>query len=587
MKKIISLVLALALLAVPFCGMSLTASAESENLIVNGDFENGKADWDYTGWDAGSIVQNGWEGLGHSGSSIFKVAPNDFGLQQFINLNENTTYVLSFKAAALSDSAPVAPQIKITDKATGTIYLDEHPQISQTVMNTFSFVFTATQTGEAELLLFFINAGAGAYIDDVSLTVFSDECISNGGFDTDENWQLLWDTSIVSSPAAYGREGNSVLNMKNYAGGALQTIQLEKGVTYYISFKWAPGASGGSSSSVDVRVFTGSDGNAQSNWVYNNTFTSQNYAYTDCGAYFTATETTEAKIWLRNPVSASNTYIDDVSVKKIPDECVSNGGFENGEADWDNTGWDAGSFVQNGWEGLGHSGSSIFKVAPYDFGLQQFINLNENTTYVLSFKAAAFSESAPVAPQIKITDKATGTIYLDEYPQISQTDMNTFSFVFTATQTGESELLLFFMNAGAGAYIDDVSVKRVTYSVEINSDAAITMDDNYIYGAADVDSVLAAFILSNATVECNSDVVKTGAKVTVKVEGAELYSRELVLSGDVNGDAVCNLLDFIAVKKQASGVERLSGAFFKAACFNDDDVVNADDLAVIKQTIMG
>ncbi len=321
--------------------ISASADAPSGNLVKDGGFDTELDGTNWTDWSRGNneIVAASAQVAGDTGKTgdrALKANANKNSAYQFVNFTGGYYYTISFLLAPGGTSSAESSVTAIVAKS-GTNYLNETYKSNEYGYREVSYTFK--MESDVSALLYFAVGACTAYIDDIKITASGKveegqkkEIIKNGGFDTDDNWQLLWDTSIVSSPAAYGREGNKVLNMKNYAGGALQTIQLEKGVTYNLSFKWAPGASGGSSSSVNVRVFTGSDGNVQSNWVYNNTFTSQNYAYTDCSASFTATETTAAKIWLRNPVSISSTYIDDVSIVETTPaggDFFRNGDFED------------------------------------------------------------------------------------------------------------------------------------------------------------------------------------------------------------------------------------------------------------------
>lgn len=84
------------------------------------------------------------------------------------------------------------------------------------------------------------------------------------------------------------------------------------------------------------------------------------------------------------------------------------------------------------------------------------------------------------------------------------------------------------------------------------------------------------FLDCRVTVKGNS----TGATVTVKATG-ETY--QLYYTGDINGDSVVNTADLLAVRKEISGQNPMSGVYYFAGDMDDSGNVNTTDLVIIRR----
>lgn len=572
-----------------------------DNYVADSGFDNGiGADWHIV-YGTSSIVaatSDFAEAKGKTGDNCLKIPNWSGGVNQTVYLEANKTYKLEFLIAPRASGEKSNTNVSL-ETSGGTSLVNKVFSSWNYSYEKVSYIFETTKDEVATLTF-----GRGdcksftVHIDDVSITEFPDEAITNGGFDTSDNWTIYtnWGTSLVTAPDEISGSGN-VIKMENYNGGIRQDIQLIAGREYELSFDWAP-CSDGKDSQFTLIIYKGGWDNRENAdyQLYKNVFKSQDYAFKKFKVAFTATETISATIWFTNSVSdKAATYLDNISLKKMPAERVTNGNFNTTDKWTVYTNWGASHIdaTSDYAYTMNKTGDKAIQINNYSGGVLQNINVYAGKTYKLSFLWAPCASGGEKS-QMRVTvgDNFGGNYDANLNYLFSKTissynySYEKYTALFTADKTGVVTLRFDRISCDSASKIvlDDVSVKEVKYTAKFASDT-ITMDDNYIYGAADVDSVLAGFTLSsNATVVCNSDVLKTGAKVTVKVDGAELYSRQIVVFGDVNGDAKCNVLDLVAAKKQAAGMSRLSGAYLKAACSEGD--VNAIDLSGIRGMII-
>ncbi|HQZ24476.1 MAG TPA: carbohydrate binding domain-containing protein [Flavobacterium sp.] len=161
----------------------ITSLGFAQNLITNGDFENGSTDWIF-----------GPPGVVSSGEAYYSTAnaagnPWDTELKQtgksFIGGN---TYTLTFRARAAANR-----NISVNIQNTG-IWNDQFRNNAvalTTTMTTYSYVFVATSTNaNAQLNFHMANMGTNTteavYIDDVTLTLTTTSTCNNGVLDGDE-----------------------------------------------------------------------------------------------------------------------------------------------------------------------------------------------------------------------------------------------------------------------------------------------------------------------------------------------------------------------------------------------------------------
>ena len=110
----------------------------------------------------------------------------------------------------------------------------------------------------------------------------------------------------------------------------------------------------------------------------------------------------------------------------------------------------------------------------------------------------------------------------------------------------------------------------------------------------DVDTLLAGMnirddidvsLMSGNFALAGTDLVGTGAIINFSFDGKWL-SYNVVVYGDVDGDAVIGINDAIAVKRHIIGYS-LSGFYLAAADVNHDDKVDPEDITAMKSDILG
>ena len=94
----------------------------------------------------------------------------------------------------------------------------------------------------------------------------SENLVADSGFDNNLStdpyskvaWYNLWGSSIVGATSDYansaGKTGDRCLQIPGWQGGAEIPFQVEEGYSYELSFLWAPCATGGSETKLDVYI---------------------------------------------------------------------------------------------------------------------------------------------------------------------------------------------------------------------------------------------------------------------------------------------------------------------------------------------
>lgn len=120
-----------------------------------------------------------------------------------------------------------------------------------------------------------------------------------------------------------------------------------------------------------------------------------------------------------------------------------------------------------------------------------------------------------------------------------------------------------------------------------NANGLIYSIDNKLY-YSDFSSY---FKVSNGSLSFEKNkngIYATGSKIILKDSTGEIYKEyQFVGFGDVNGDGVIDFFDASAVELQASGVNKLSGAYLKSADVNFDGIVNDLDYEIVKNAGVG
>ena len=96
-------------------------------------------------------------------------------------------------------------------------------------------------------------------------------------------------------------------------------------------------------------------------------------------------------------------------------------------------------------------------------------------------------------------------------------------------------------------------------------------------------------LLNSDNSECSSDdTVATGDKLTIYRKDGSVYAQyDIVIYGDVNGDGVIDLVDFVAIKRAILNVSQPEGVHFEAADIIHDGSIDLMDFVAIKRHILG
>ena len=96
-------------------------------------------------------------------------------------------------------------------------------------------------------------------------------------------------------------------------------------------------------------------------------------------------------------------------------------------------------------------------------------------------------------------------------------------------------------------------------------------------------------LLNSDNSECSSDdTVATGDKLTIYRKDGSVYAQyNIVIYGDVNGDGVIDLVDFVAIKRAILNVSQPEGVHFEAADIIHDGSIDLMDFVAIKRHILG
>lgn len=104
---------------------------------------------------------------------------------------------------------------------------------------------------------------------------------------------------------------------------------------------------------------------------------------------------------------------------------------------------------------------------------------------------------------------------------------------------------------------------------------------SFVTGLSTNPSALTEYIraLSGYSFTCGS--YGTGSTVDFKKNGRTIYSCRLVISGDLNGDGVCDALDAAECERAANDHTSLEGAFFAAGDCDEDADLDVNDYAAV------
>lgn len=427
-----------------------------ENLVANGDFEDGLNNW--TGKSGTKeIVTNDV----HGGTQALKLtAPGQWGeaaVSKAINVTPNKSYVIKwwskhvsgsdvFNMYIIGDYAAVSGQNWMS-ASTGWV---EHTWIIKPSASAIQLKFSTEKASNTSSIL----------IDDVMM--YEKPMLENGGFETGTTagW-TVYNGSTVTTAAKHS--GNYGLHAKGngWAGIAYQDIPVTNGRTYELSF-WYYNNVG----------FNYKISGQTSGTTYAGTWKNNTGEWTQVKHQFLATD--ESMIRLNfsglSAETAPDFYLDDVQIKELKDPSndgyIKNGDFETGT----NVGWTVhqSTTVNKAAAKDGDYGMEVHGNGGWGGALQQKFNLQANRDYILRFDAKAVSQGF----NIKITDDlavAAGTSNAKLWGiYFNNTEWTNYEIIFNSGENTTAELA--FVGSGINqngdksddiVYLDNVSIEKV------------------------------------------------------------------------------------------------------------------------------
>ncbi len=108
-----------------------------------------------------------------------------------------------------------------------------------------------------------------------------------------------------------------------------------------------------------------------------------------------------------------------------------------------------------------------------------------------------------------------------------------------------------------GAYLEDTVIPMIsieqTENSEIDYHLALLFTDNLLCN--DINELVFAFDSTTVDVDNSNGFIGTGAKINVSNDGEEVSYLTVIVSGDVNGDGICNVLDAGEVERFSTGAK--------------------------------
>ena len=434
-------------------------SVSYDNLVVNGDFEDGLNNW--TG-NSGTkeIVTNDV----HGGSKALKLSSvGKYGsgaLSKAITVTANKTYVIKWWAKRVSGSDVfnlylVGDHSKVsgvnwmvTGDGTGWV---EYTYVIKPSVNAIQLKFSAEADGNTSSIL----------IDDVM--VYEKPMLENGNFETGDTsgWTVYYGGKASAEAAHSGSYGLDAY-AQSWNGSAYQDIPVTNGKTYELSF-WYKVIQDG----FTYKVLGQTSGTTYVSQWYTNL-----NVWTQVKFQFLATDESLIRLNFCGAAADHNGhfYIDDVQIKELKDPSndgyIKNGDFETGT----NVGWTVhqSTTVNKASAKDGDYGMEVHGNGGWGGALQQKFNLQANRDYILRFDAKAVSQGF----NIKITDDLTvanATTNEEKNAKLwgiyfNKTEWTNYEIIFNSGENTTAELA--FVGSGIGAaddivYLDNVSIEKV------------------------------------------------------------------------------------------------------------------------------
>ncbi|ANE48408.1 hypothetical protein SY83_21390 [Paenibacillus swuensis] len=421
-------------------------SADHVNLALNPGFEQGDVQW--TNWGGRSVVAE----QPHTGAKALKVGPGVGGGGQDVVLEPNTTYLLT--AWVKHDVTPNAKtEIGVQyRKAAGdpqTKHILYYDHSGDYALQQMMFT-TPPSLVEGNLFVWKNSTAANAYVDDMYLTRISN-LLSESGFESgllDSGWVNYGlgfnNKAVVTAPV---HTGAHALKLGTMAGGVKKFVPLEANTTYVLGAWLKHDKKPDLPSELGIEMETGAG----------TPVTQHKAAITNFGDFeyrqviFTTPGTvTGAGIFLNKTSDDGGfLFVDDLVLTRIPNLLL-NSGFESGDSNWSSYG------NRTMAEERPQSGTKAVKVGLNVGGGQQDIQLEPNTTYILSVSGQVTSEDGEVHTGVQYRAQA-GAEQIKHIIRITKPNAYETKYVIFTTPAEVMDANVFIWKPASGyyAYLDD------------------------------------------------------------------------------------------------------------------------------------
>ena len=458
----------------------------SENLLINGDFENNLEGWELSD---NQLNLSALDEDAYSGSFSYKLncqVENEVVAKQIVSLEDKVDYVVSWYAKRVSGegewdisikSESGTSRISLFDGATS--FAPDGDGWTRYYAHFWSSEWKKVQIG------FYSKTAAEnvVLVDNVQITRLQDNLL-NGGCEDDTGWCFVNDggnQSGYSTAKAHSGSSSIVLYGDTmYKQYAFQWVTVEPNTYYVISF-WTLRAS----KSSGTWAVLCHNGKASGYPQYQCTlgsggFSQVNKDWTPQSFVVYSGESTRMLVKM-TPMTSNvpKFYIDDISME-VYDPGLLNGGFEDGLKYWTmcgRTGSNDSSFV-NGCtiSSDAYTGVSSLKLnatnGQYKEAVSQQIMVEKNTDYTISWYTKRLSgDTAWLLYGVNSAYQTLKPKYGKNF--FKQTDTENWYYCYQVINTGDSEKLMIKLSPegidGATAFlIDDITISK-TVSVENNS----------------------------------------------------------------------------------------------------------------------
>ena len=326
MKTITRKLLAVLMAATMLCLLiPVGVVSAADNLLVNGDFENGMTGWTNL-WNSCSVEMVS----GHNGSSALKVSCGQWNMvRQQISVQPNTDYDL---IAWAKDATNMTFLVK---DGADSINMMQVATSGGSAWKEYKGSFNSGNNTSVYISIMGNNPGATAVVDDIyvvpqgSAPIVPDtpdtpdtpdepfvpvegNYVQNGNFETGDNtaWSLYQSSAVDAAAAKTGAYGLYLQGNGDWGGMGEQVINgLQIGTTYRISL-WYKALSAG----VNIQLAAGSNNSGEKLAYIYGTKTE----WTQFAVEFEATTTSACMAFVGSGTgTAEKMYVDDITLTEV------------------------------------------------------------------------------------------------------------------------------------------------------------------------------------------------------------------------------------------------------------------------------